>query len=203
MIGRHGPVKPFELIRWARQQARHHDLRPLEAHGLLVLATYANQEALAWPSIRTLALDAGLSVSAKGGNSSISAALVRLEELRLIWRRQAGRGHPAKCELLFMPAKPSGTPEPSGTQEGSTVREGNTPSPPAGRSKPSGRQEAKYQRTTRVEGPEPQNLNGQMKPSARPEGFDQPPVRSRRRTALRPVRAALIDDFARREGEAA
>jgi hypothetical protein len=113
MIGRTEPIKPFELIRWARRQAREHKLRPLEAHVLLLLATYANKDGVAWPSIRSLALDAGLKVKARRRgdrdsviyeNSAVSAALIRLQELGLIWRSQGGRGRPAITELLFNPA---------------------------------------------------------------------------------------------------
>jgi hypothetical protein len=116
MIGREGEVKAFELIRWARHQARAQHLRPLEAHVLLLLATYANTaNCTAWPSLRTLALDSGLKPTSDGRNSAVSAALSRLEELQLVWTCQGGHGRPARRELLFNPAvhvapKPSREP---------------------------------------------------------------------------------------------
>jgi hypothetical protein len=208
MIGREGPVQPFALLRWARQQARDKDLKPLEAHVLLLLATYANEQAIAWPSIATLARDAALRVTVRhrrGGrveesNSSISAALVRLEELQLIWRRQAGRGRPATCELLCPGGEPSGRQEgngriqPSGLQEGkesqpSGTAEGMVPSaagssPPAPRSLPSGTQEEKYQgtangrtaRTSTSEGPDDalRHTGGQPALQSETERTDQP-----------------------------
>jgi Helix-turn-helix domain len=113
VIGRHDQVKPFELIRWARQQAREHQLKALEAHVLLVLATYANKDGIAWPSLKTLALDCGLKPrrrETKAGrvyytNTSISEALSRLADLQLVWTRQGGNGRPARRELLFNPAR--------------------------------------------------------------------------------------------------
>lgn len=137
MIGREGQVEPFALIRWARGQAREHDLRPLEAHVLLLLATYANRDAIAWPRIATLALDVGLTVKRRQrrdprsgrirsseGNSAISAALARLEELQLIWRKQAGRGRAVRIELLF---NPSAQAEGNTATKPSAVAEGKQP----------------------------------------------------------------------------
>lgn len=138
MIGREGDVKPFELIRWARAAASRHSLKPLEAHVLLVLATYANADGIAWPSVKTLALDCGLRPTSTGRNSSVSAAISRLEELQLVWTKQAGHGQPAKRELLFNPAaEPSGrqdgrnssaTPQPSVSQDGSASSVPSQPS---------------------------------------------------------------------------
>lgn len=122
MIGRDEPVRPFELIRWARDQARAHNLRPVEAHVLLVLATYANEEATAWPSLRTIATDCGLRPTAQGRCSSVSAAIRRLEDLRLVWTRQGGHGKPARRELLFNPVQRSAQTEPSADQ-GSVTQE--------------------------------------------------------------------------------
>lgn len=121
MIGRDGPVRPFDLIRWARRQTSKHHLKPLEGHVLLVLATYANSEAIAWPSIGRIAEDCGLKpkrVESKSGsvywtNSAVSAALAALEDKQLIWTRQSGSGQPAKRELLFNPE-----PQPSASVEG-------------------------------------------------------------------------------------
>jgi Helix-turn-helix domain len=116
VIGRRGTIKPFQLIRWARAQALERSLRPLEAHLLLVLATYANAEGVAWPSIATLARDAGLKVKVvkrrdRAGrvrttyeNSAVSAALAHLQQLGLIWRTQHGPGRPGNTELLFNPS---------------------------------------------------------------------------------------------------
>jgi len=143
VIGRDGPVKPFELIRWARQQARQHDLKLLDAHVLLVLATYANADCIAWPSLRTLALDSGLQPTPDGRNSAVSAAIARLEDLRLVWSKQAGHGHPAKRELLF---KPEALPaQPSAVPEGSTVEASGPAFRPDGQ-QPSGLTEEKDQR---------------------------------------------------------
>ena len=138
MIGRDGPVKPFELIRWARRQATVHGLRTLEAHVLLLLATYANEDGVAWPSLKTLALDSGLRPTKDGRNSAVSAALARLEELRLIWTKQGGHGRPSQRELLFNPAsqpsahtegsRPDAKAQPSGSPEGSASQSGAEPS---------------------------------------------------------------------------
>jgi hypothetical protein len=109
VIGRAGgQVKPFELLRWARAQASAHHLRTLEAHVLLLLATYADKDAIAYPSIRTLALDSGLKPTKDGRNSAVSAALGRLQELQLVWTVQGGHGASARRELLFNPGQPSG-----------------------------------------------------------------------------------------------
>jgi len=113
MIGRQGEVKHFDVVRWAREMVAEHRLRTLEAHVLLLLASYANSDAIAWPSIKTLAIQSGLRPTRDGRNSAVSAALSRLEELRLIWTTQAGSGHPAKRELLYNPtvieaARPEG-----------------------------------------------------------------------------------------------
>lgn len=107
MIGRQGEIRPFDLIRWARQQAVTHNLRTLEAHVLLLLATYANKDAIAWPSIKTLARQSGLRVyeDERGArNAAVSKAIARLEELGLLWTKQGGHGHPARRELLYNPA---------------------------------------------------------------------------------------------------
>jgi hypothetical protein len=127
VIGRTGPVDRWALIRWARAQAVAHELKPLDAHVLLVLATYANSECEAWPSIKTLALDCGLKPTPprprKDGkasawrNNQISVALDRLQEKQLIWSTRRGPGQPAVRELLFNPdALASGQPDgmPSG-----------------------------------------------------------------------------------------
>lgn len=117
VIGRDGPVKPFALIRWAREQAsvehRGADgsrtkLKPIESHLLLVLATYANADATAWPSVRTLAMDCGLKPYRDGRCSAVSAALQRLGDLQLIWTKQGGRGRSARRELLCKPVQPQG-----------------------------------------------------------------------------------------------
>ena len=105
MIGRTEPLKPFELIRWARQQARDKDLKPLEAHVLLVLSTYANSDGVAWPSIKTIAEDCGRKPTPSGRHSQISAALAALEGHKLLWTRQGGHGKPAQRELLWNPQR--------------------------------------------------------------------------------------------------
>lgn len=110
MIGRRGEVRPFDLIRWARKQATVHSLKPVEAQVLLLLATYANKNCIAWPSIKTLALDSGRTPTRTGTHSAISAALSRLEDVQLVWTEQAGKGHPAKRELLFNPEAEQSTP---------------------------------------------------------------------------------------------
>lgn len=177
MIGRDGPVKPFELIRWARYSARREHLwrreedgrvredlerlKPLEAHLMLVLATYADKEAVAFPSIKTLAIDCGLRPTEDGRNSAVSAALKRLEEMGLVWTKQGGHGRSARRELLF---KPSGTPE------GSDVDADAQPSalPDV---QPSGTEDPNYQGNGQEERPEE---NGQEKPSALAEGSPLP-----------------------------
>lgn len=194
MIGRTEKVKPFELIRWARQRARVHSLSSREAHVLLLLATYANDEATSWPSIRTLALDCGLRPTKDGRNSSVSAAIGRLEELHLVWTKQGGSGASARRELLFDPVawreelsgmrdgsasqdrpQPSGLPDgctsqPSGQQDGTDSVQPACPdtSLPASRTQPSGLQDQKCQRNGHEELP---NSNGQRKPSGYAEGY--------------------------------
>jgi hypothetical protein len=116
MIGRTKPLKPFETIRWAREQAREKDLKQLDAHVLLILATYANELGCAWPGIKTIALDCGLSVATrvdpKTGkvshtNSAVSAALGRLEDAQLIWTTKGRNGRSSTRELLFDGNAPS------------------------------------------------------------------------------------------------
>jgi hypothetical protein len=148
-MDRRAPVKPFELIRWARSCAHvlgpdgRPALKPLEAHVLLVLTTYANDECLAWPSIRLIAADCGRRSTNDGHNSSVSAALNALEvEHVLLATKQSGRGRPAIRELLF-------TEQPSAMQEGSE-------SLPSGMqdAQPSGMQDQKYQENTQTEHPD-------------------------------------------------
>lgn len=120
----------MDLIRWARRQSGARDLKPLEGHVLVTLATYANKQAVAWPSIRTLAIDCGVRPTKDGRNSAVSAALARLEDLGLVWTKQGGHGAPAKRELLYRPDQPSVVadgnavaepPQPSGTPDGTPV----------------------------------------------------------------------------------
>lgn len=101
----------YELIRWARERGADPalGLTQLDAHVLLVLATYANTSqpnksprwGQAWPSISTIAKDCGLKVSANGTSGTISRSLKRLEDAGLIFSEQAGRGHPARRELMW------------------------------------------------------------------------------------------------------
>lgn len=136
MIGRHGPVKPFDLIRWAREQTPAHDLKPLEGHILLVLATYADADAKAFPSIETLARRCGLKPKAVRGkdgtvhyaNSAVSAALARLEDLQLVWTTQAGHGKPAIRELLYNPGQPAADGEIPST---ASLPRGGSPAAPS------------------------------------------------------------------------
>lgn len=106
MIGREGPVDHFDLVKWARRMAGACSLRPTEAHVLLVLATYANEDAEAWPSLRTIAYACGRTPTKNGTCSSISRALVELESRELVFSTQGGKGRTAKRELLFDPATP-------------------------------------------------------------------------------------------------
>ncbi len=104
MIGRKESVRPLQAIRWARNQVTERGLKPLEAHVLLLLATYVNEDGEAWPSIRTLALQAGVKPTKAGTSSAVSKAIRGLEEAGLIWSRQGGSGRPAIRELLFDPS---------------------------------------------------------------------------------------------------
>lgn len=131
MIGRDGPVDHFELVKWARRMAGACSLRPTEAHVLLVLATYANEKAEAWPSLKTLAFACGRKPSADGTCSTISRALSELESRELLWTTQGGKGRTARRELLFDPATPmrpapgwevDQTPLPSRIEEGNAER---------------------------------------------------------------------------------
>lgn len=106
MIGREGPVDHFDLVKWARRMAGACSLKPTEAHVLLVLATYANEDAEAWPSLKTLAFACGRAPSADGTCSTISRAIRGLEKRELVWTKQGGKGRSAKRELLFDPAYP-------------------------------------------------------------------------------------------------
>jgi len=127
MIGRSEPLKPFELIRWARQQARDKELKPLEAHVLLVLSTYANDQGVAWPSIKTIAEDCGRKPTASGRHSQVSAAIAALESHQLLWTRQGGHGKPAQRELLWNPQR-SPLREPKSVPQESSV-DNSVPSP--------------------------------------------------------------------------
>lgn len=211
MIGRTDPVKPFELIRWAREQVRVHNLKPREAHVLLVLATYANAKAEAWPSLRTIALDCGLSpkkqVATDGrvtySNSAASAAIRQLEDLKLVWTKQAGSGRPAVRELLYNPAQPSATPEgtdhssanlPSATEEGTDEAASSPPDP-----LPSALADTAF-RESGTEGPKKgqdnlkgQTTNGQMMPSANAEGIESPQPEGRQEADERARAKAAVE----------
>lgn len=101
MIGREGPVDHFKLMRWARRMASACALKPIEAHILIVLASYANEKGEAWPQIKTLTRDCGRTPTPTGSNSAISTALGSLQKKELIWTRGGGKGRPATRELLF------------------------------------------------------------------------------------------------------
>lgn len=141
MIGRTGPVDHFELVKWARRMAGACSLKPTEAHVLLVLATYANANAEAWPSLKTLAYACGRTPSADGTCSTISRALSELESRELLWTKQGGKGRTAKRELLFDPAFPmrpapgwevDQTPLPDRIEEGNTERSDDEAFAPVG-----------------------------------------------------------------------
>lgn len=128
MIRARGKVTGFGITRWAIDMVAERQLRPLEGHVLLLLACHAKIDdpahpdfCRAWPSVETLARQCGLKVVRKGDgagrNSSISAALARLEELQLIWSTQSGNGRTARRELLYL-----GAPE-SASQVRDAVRE--------------------------------------------------------------------------------
>lgn len=136
---RDAPVNHFDLVRWARSQAVESNLRQVEAHVLLLLATYADKEANAWPSIRTLACQAGLKPNSDGRNSAISAAISRLEELQLVWSTQRGHGKTANRELLFDPRN-HGSKSASGQSAQATA--GAELAPPSRPGEPSGPREA-------------------------------------------------------------
>jgi Helix-turn-helix domain len=128
MIGRTEPLKPFEAIRWAKARAREKDsngkprLRQLEAQLLLVLATYAGEDGVAFPSVKRLAENCAL--KADPSHSGVHRALRRLEDLGLIWTRQAGRGHPARRELLVQPAEQFPTGNSKSTEQQSPHGDG-------------------------------------------------------------------------------
>jgi hypothetical protein len=97
---------------------REHALKPREALVLYALVSYADarkQPVIAYPSLRTLALDCGYKptryeTTDKRGRtragwkcSSVSAAIDRLQELRLVWTTHEGRGQNAIRELLYRP----------------------------------------------------------------------------------------------------
>lgn len=201
MIGRKDDLRPFELIRWARDRASVEGLSQLEAHVLLLLATYANNEGKAWPSIKRLALDCGLRPTQDGRNSAVSVALQRLGDRRLIWTNQAGRGRPAVRELLFNPSvsaegssgsshPDSRTAEPvhnhSAFREAEQQGHSETPSAVrAGEPLPSGLANQNYQRTAK-ETAELPNSNGQMTPSGYAEGVTSRPEEGRE------VREAIV-----------
>lgn len=206
MIGRDGPVRPFELIRWAREQAGALELAQLEAHLLLVLATYANRDAACWPSLRTLARDC------RRGRSQISAALRRLEELDLVWSVQGGRGRAARRELLFNPNPTNGgepcaadgaaeTVRPAGLQDVARKRSAVRP---AGLTavRPAGLHVVNGHRNGQDEGsdvPEA-SQNGHVMQSGQPDCNEHTPDRARsRRPAPRPI-SAILEDLQGRAG---
>lgn len=108
MIGERGPVQYFELVRWARGAAAEHDLKPIDAHVLLLLVTYAptkveaNEPIIVFPKVESLARQAGYKPNEK--STAIGDALKRLVDARLIWRVQGGIGRAARTELLYKPA---------------------------------------------------------------------------------------------------
>lgn len=101
-------ASPYDMHEWARLQTRKHQLKPREGHLLLVLIGYADRHTLkCYPAIPTLARDCGLKVSTyefaaqdrgprekrtASRNSTISAALKRLEALDLIRICPRGQG---------------------------------------------------------------------------------------------------------------
>lgn len=89
----------FAWIKGARAQAARPELSPLAAHVLLILATYANRNGAAWPSIATIARDAGRSPTEKGKHSGVSRALRELESLDLVRTTRKGHGQPALRQL--------------------------------------------------------------------------------------------------------
>jgi hypothetical protein len=123
VIGRDVPLKPFVVIRWARAMAcppserrEYRDdprcpdgLKPLQAHVLLILATYANDQGEAWPSIAQVARDAGRRPTKQGRHSAVSQALQDLGTwpTKVVWSTERGRGKTAMRELLLDPAQVS------------------------------------------------------------------------------------------------
>lgn len=124
-VGRTEPVRMFELLAWCRQQAVARGLKPVESHLLLTLATYCDDEATCWPSIKRLAADMGYRTTKAGTSSVISSAMRELEDKGLVWSRQRGKGRAAKRELLFNPLlsvmPDSRFPQQSGGADGKPV----------------------------------------------------------------------------------
>lgn len=107
MIGRDGNVPGWLLRAWARDMRPARGLTPGEGHLLIVLATYSNQECVAWPSLATLAVDLGLKPKEDGRPpSQLSRSLGELQKLDLVWSKSGGHGRPAIRELLCNPEKP-------------------------------------------------------------------------------------------------
>lgn len=124
-------MQMFDLLAWCRRMTSVHGLKPIEAQLLLTLATYCDREASCWPSIRRLAADMGFRVTKRGTCSAISAAMVALEEKKLVWSSQRGMGKSAKRELLFDPllsvVAESKAPLPSVVTESIPVDNSNAP----------------------------------------------------------------------------
>lgn len=90
------------IIEWAREQATEKRLKPLEAHLLLILATYCDDTGTASPSVAQLAEGAGLSVKHRrrcdrsaprntNESNAVSRALAALREKGLITREHRAR----------------------------------------------------------------------------------------------------------------
>ena len=145
MIGRTEPVKPFDLIWWARHQGHHVEvercgwceagvppvaqLSRTALQVLVLLATYGNEEGKAWPAVSRIAREAGLAVKKVRGreceSNAVSAAITELTERGLIWRKGRGPGHSAVIELLFQ------TPRRTGGQQDPPRIRGRRADPPA------------------------------------------------------------------------
>ena len=113
------PGSTYELMRWARRMVRAHGLKPNQACVLYVLVSYADPRQLpvkAWPSLRTLAEDAGYKPSwcaprydgkrQKPGHwkcNPVSSVLGTLQERQIIWTERGGRGGSSVHELLYRP----------------------------------------------------------------------------------------------------
>jgi hypothetical protein len=104
----------FHYIAWAREVACQCHTRG-DAHVLLYLATRANDEGEAWPSLGTTARECGLRVKAdkaKGASSSVSGSLKRLRKAGLIETTQRGAQR-ASVHRLLAPATSSTTDGPT------------------------------------------------------------------------------------------
>ncbi len=89
-----GRSDPWAYIRWARECAAHYELRPIEAHALLLFSTYADPQGEAYPLLSTI------EKRVRRGDSELSKAVGNLQRLEFLERHRRGPGRAALTRLL-------------------------------------------------------------------------------------------------------